>query len=175
MSQPLPFMPFSGSSTPTEPRLEFAFEISIQFARHDTIGQMPSGAGRGFVYIDGGRITGPLLNGRVLGSSGGDWAVFRPDDVLATDARYMLEADDGTKILMMNRGYLWGRQPDTIKRMQDWMFRNGPEVPFEEFYLRAAPQFETSRGPHEWLMRHVFIGIGQRQKEGNTIRYYALL
>ena len=95
--------------------------------------------------------------------------------MLATDARYMLQADDGTKILMHNRGYLWGRQPDTIRRMQDWMFRDGPEVPFEEFYLRAAPSFEVSAGPHDWLMRHIFVGIGQRQREGNTIRYYALL
>jgi hypothetical protein len=35
--------------------------------------------------------------------------------------------------------------------------------------------FETEKGPHEWLMRHVFVGIGRRRKDGNTIRYYALL
>lgn len=167
--------PFGGTSAIDDPRLEFCFEIRLTFARHDSIATMPSGAGRGFVYLEGGTIAGPRLNGRVLPFSGGDWALFRPDDVLATDARYMLEADDGTKILMHNRGYLWGRQPDTIRRMQDWMFRDGPEVPFEEFYLRAAPSFETEQGPHEWLMRHIFVGIGQRQRDGNTIRYYALL
>ena len=43
------------------------------------------------------------------------------------------------------------------------MFRDGPEVPFEEFYLRSSPQFETEKGPHEWLMRHVFVGIGRRR------------
>ncbi len=87
----------------------------------------------------------------------------------------MLEADDGTKILMYNRGFLWGHKPDTIKRMQDWMFRDGPEVHFEEFYLRASPSFETEKGPHDWLMRHIFVGIGQRQRDGNKIRYFALL
>ena len=170
-----PVTPFIGSSGPDDPKLEFAFEIQIKFARHDSIAHMPSGAGRGFVYIDSGVVRGPRLNGIVRPGSGGDWALFRPDDVLATDARYMLEADDGTKILMHNRGYLWGRHPDTIKRMQDWMFHGGPEVPFDEFYLRAAPTFETEEGPHDWLMRHIFVGIGQRQLDGNTIRYYALL
>jgi hypothetical protein len=172
---PVPPAPFAGSSAPDEPRFEFVFEIELTFARHDSIAAMPSGAGRGFVYVDSGVVRGPRLNGIVLPGSGGDWALFRPDAVLATDARYMLQADDGTKILLYNRGYLWGRKPDTIKRMQDWMFRDGPEVPFEEFYLRAAPSFETETGPHDWLMRHIFIGIGQRQREGNTIRYYALL
>lgn len=167
--------PFHGSSTRTEPRMEFVFEIELKFARHDTITAMPSGAGRGFVYVDSGVIRGPYLNGKVMPLSGGDWGLFRPDDVIATDARYMLEANDGTKILMLNRGYLWGRKPDTIKRMQDWMFRDGPEVPFEEFYLRASPTFETEKGPHDWLMRHIFIGIGQRSRDGNLIRYYALL
>ncbi|HTN60792.1 MAG TPA: DUF3237 domain-containing protein [Devosia sp.] len=166
---------FGTASQPDHPAMEFVFEIRLEFGGHQSVPDMPSGAGRGFVAIESGIITGPRLNGRVLNESGGDWALFRPDDVLATDARYMLEADDGTRILMYNRGYLWGRAPDTLKRIQDWMFRDGPEVPFDDFYLRAAPSFETSAGPHEWLMRHIFIGIGQRHRTGNTIRYYALL
>ncbi|MDB5683106.1 MAG: hypothetical protein JWM38_1187 [Sphingomonas bacterium] len=170
-----PYTPFTDRSGPAEPKLEFVFEIELKFAGHQTVGDMPSGAGRGFVALESGIVRGPRLNGTVIPMSGGDWALFRPDDVLATDARYMLEADDGTKILLLNRGYLWGREPDTIKRMQDWMFRDGPEVPFDEFYLRAAPSFETPKGPHDWLMRHIFVGIGQRQLDGNTIRYYALL
>ena len=167
--------PFHGSSTKGEPKLEFVFEIKLKFAKYETIAAMPSGAGRGFVYIESGVISGPYLNGKVLPYSGGDWAMFRPDDVISTDARYMLEAEDGTRILMYNRGFLWGHQPDTLKRIQDWMFRDGPEVPFDEFYLRAAPSFETEKGPHDWLMRHVFIGLGQRQSDGKTIKYFALL
>jgi len=167
--------PFAAVSTPDAPVLEFCFEITLTFSRIDTLRDLPSGIGRGAVYIDGGTVRGPRLNGRVIELSGGDWAAFRPDDVLETDARYMLEADDGTHILMRNRGFLWGRTPDVLGRIQDWMFRGGPPVDAGEFYLRASPSFEVERGPHDWLTRHIFIGIGTRQREGNTIRYYALL
>ena len=87
------------------PHLEFAFEIKLRFADIQNIANMPSGAGRGAVYIAGGTISGPRLNRTVIERSGADWALFRPDSTLATDARYMLRADDGTLILMHNRGF----------------------------------------------------------------------
>ena len=167
--------PFDGMSGPHEPRLEFAFEIAITFADAEMIPDMPSGFGRGFVSIESGTITGPHLNGTVLAGSGGDYAAFRPDGVLQGDARYILLADNGDRILMHNRAFVWGRQQDTMDRMRDWMFNDGPPVPFEDFYLRSSPSFETPKGPHEWMMRHVFVGIGQRERFGNTLRYYAVL
>ena len=167
--------PFSGASGPKDPQLEFCFEVRLYFKRVHQIPAMPTGAGRGAVYIDGGSIVGPRLNGKVLPGSGGDWSLFRPDGVLQMDARYMLEAEDGALILLHNRGFLWGRTPDVIPRIQDWMFRGGPPVPHSEFYLRAAPTFEVSTGPHDWLTRHVFVGVGDRYADGNIIRYYALL
>ena len=166
---------FSDASTGDNPKLEFCFEIRLFFTRTHSVGEMPQGAGRGAVYVDGGTIKGPKLNGKVLPNSGGDWALFRPDGVLETDARYMLETDDGSLILLRNRGYLWGRTADVIPRIQDWMFRGGPPVPSEEFYLRAAPVFEVGTGKHDWLMRHVIVGVGDRYADGNVIRYYALL
>ena len=140
---------FADKSSPTEATLEFVFQIRLFFTRVDTVGDMPSGAGRGAVYVDDGVIEGPRLNGRVLPGSGGDWALFRPDGVLAT--------------------------PDVIPRIQDWMFRGGPPVPHSEFYLRSSPSFEVAAGKHDWLMRHIFVGVGERFSDGNLIRYYALL
>lgn len=170
-----PPTPFEGRSDSNGPKFEFAFEIKLTFSGAQNIAMMPSGAGRGAIYIDGGTVSGPHLNGKVLPGSGADWALFRPDDTLATDARYMLEADDGTLILMLNRGFLWGRTPDVLGRIQAWMFRGGPAVDSSEFYLRASPSFEVESGPHDWLTRHIFVGVGTRQAGGNTIRYYALL
>jgi len=166
---------FAHSSTPTEVRLEFIFQVRLHFTRVQTIQNMPSGAGRGAVYLDSGTIEGPRLNGTVVPGSGGDWALFRPDGVLATDARYMLQADDGTLILMHNRGYLWGRRADVMPRIRAWIFEDGPPVPHSEYYLRAFPTFEVECGAYDWLTRHVVIGIGERKGDGNLIRYHAVL
>ncbi|PZN29959.1 MAG: DUF3237 domain-containing protein [Proteobacteria bacterium] len=165
---------FSQYSTMDNPRLEFAFEVRLKFTRVQTIPMMPSGAGRGAVYVDEGTFEGPRLRGRAVPNSGGDYALFRPDGVLSFDARYMLEEEDGTLIMLYNRGYLWGRKPDTMQRLRDWIFSGGPPVAHDEYYLRAFPTFEVQTGKHDWLMRHVFIGVGERLQDGNRLRYYAL-
>ncbi len=164
-----------GISDPGEPKMHFCFEITLTFPRVQNINNMPSGAGRGAVYLDQGVIKGPYLNGKIVPNSGGDYALFRPDDTVELNGRYMLEADDGTLIYMQNRGYLWGRYKDSMKKIKTWMFENGPEVSPDEYYLRANPVFEVEKGKYDWLTRYVFIGIGTRQRLGNTIRYYALL
>lgn len=166
---------FSDASTTTQAKLEFVFQVRLHFTRVQNIENMPSGAGRGAVYVDSGTVEGPRLNGTVVPNSGGDWALFRPDGVLATDARYMLRADDGTLILLHNRGYLWGRRPDVMARLREWIFNGGPPVDHSEYYLRSSPTFEVSAGKHDWLMRHIIVGIGERKADGNLIRYYAVL
>ncbi len=167
--------PFDGYSMFDNPKLEFVFEIDLNFTRTQNINNMPTGAGRGAVYLDSGTITGPKLNGTAVPNSGGDYALFRPDDVLSFDARYMLQENDGTLIMLYNKGYLWGRYTDTMAKIRAWIFENGPVVPESDYYLRAFPTFEVEKGKHDWLMRHVIIGIGKRKEAGNIVRYYALL
>jgi len=60
-------------------------------------------------------------------------------------------------------------------RVRAWAFEGGPPVAHEDYYLRAQPTFETPKGPHDWLTRHVFIGIGERRPDGNVVRYFAVL
>jgi Protein of unknown function (DUF3237) len=168
--------PFGGAySLLNEPKMEFAFEVRLRFTRVQNIAAMPTGAGRGAVYVDGGEFEGPRLRGKAVPNSGGDYSLFRPDDVLAFDARYMLQEDDGTLIMLYNRGYLWGRKPDTMQRLRAMAFAGGPDVDPAEYYLRAFPTFEVEKGKHDWLMRYVFIGIGERKRDGNLLRYFALL
>jgi len=155
--------------------LDFAFQLRLRFTRVQNIVSMPTGAGRGAVYVDSGEFSGPQIRGKAVPNSGGDYALFRPDGVLAFDARYMLEEEDGTLILMQNRGYLWGRHPDTMQRLRDMAFAGGPTVDPADYYLRAAPTFEVQTGRHDWLMRHVFVGVGERKADGNLVRYYKVL
>jgi Protein of unknown function (DUF3237) len=167
--------PGTPASTLHAPKLEFAFEVRIWFTRIQSIPNMPSGAARGAVYVDRGEFSGPRLRGKLVPDSGGDYALFRPDNTVAFDARYMLQEDDGTLILLQNRGYLWGYQPDTMQRLREMIFSGGPPVSPSEYYLRASPSFEVEAGKHDWLTRHVFIGVGERKPDGNLIRYYMLL
>ena len=157
------------------PGLEFAFEVRLRFTRVQNIASMPTGAGRGAVYVDSGEFSGPYIRGKAVPNSGGDYALFRPDGVLQFDAKYMLQEEDGTLILMQNRGYLWGRRADTMQKLRDMAFAGGPTVDPGEYYLRAAPSFEVEKGRHDWLMRHVFVGLGERKSDGNLVRYYKVL
>ena len=157
------------------PGLEFAFEVRLRFTRVQNIAAMPTGAGRGAVYVDSGEFSGPYIRGKAVPNSGGDYALFRPDGVLQFDAKYMLQEEDGTLILMQNRGYLWGRRADTMQKLRDMAFSGGPTVDPGEYYLRAAPSFEVEKGRHDWLMRHVFVGLGERKSDGNLVRYYKVL
>jgi hypothetical protein len=150
----------SGISEPGSVRTEHVFTITLTFGDIETLPTLTRGFARGALYLQGGDVSGPRLSGRVLGGSGGDWAEFRPD---------------GTHILMHNRGFLWGRTPDVMPRIRAWMFEDGPPVDPSEFYLRAAPVFEVGAGPHDWLTRHIIVGIGTRQRLGNTFNYHVVL
>lgn len=161
-------------STIDNPHLEFVFSVRLQFTRVQTIAPHPDGGMRSAVYVDGGTVEGPMLNGRAVPNSGGDYSYFRPDDTAVFDARYMLEADDGTPILVTNRGYLWGRTPDVMGRLRKWAFESGPSVPHAEYYLRSHPTFEVAKGKYDWLTRHVIIGVGERLTDGNRLHYYRL-
>lgn len=161
-------------STLDNPRLEFVMEVRLTFPRVQMIVNTPWGGNRSAVYVESGTFEGPRLRGKAVPGSGGDYAYFRPDDVAVFDARYMLEEDDGTLILLHNKGFLWGRKPDTMERIRDWAFRGGVPVEQQEYYLRGQPSFETPVGKHDWLTKHVFIGVGERHVDGNLLRYYAL-
>lgn len=161
-------------STLDKPHLEFAMEVRLRFTRVQAIPDTPTGGMRTAVYVDSGEFEGPRLKGKAVPNSGGDYAYFRPDDVAMFDARYMLEEEDGTLILLHNKGFLWGRHDDTMQKLRNWAFQGGEPVSHAEYYLRAAPTFEVSKGKHDWLTKHVFIGVGERLPDGNRVRYYAL-
>ena len=171
---PVPFdPPFSG---PAEPRLQFVMEVRLDFPEVYSMAPLP-GTEKGMrtaVLVQGGTFEGPLLRGRAIPGSGGDYAVWRSDDVASLDARYLLEEEDGTVIMLQNRGFLWGRKPDTMARLRAWAFEGGDPVPHEDYYLRSQTTFECAAGKHDWLTRHVFVGVGERRAEGNVLRYFAL-
>lgn len=148
--------------------LEFAFRIRLSLGIRQKIGEIPSGGIRGFVSAAGGIIDGPMLQGRVIPHSGGDWALYRPDNTVMFQAHYMLEATDGTQIYMRNNGYR--HAPPDVAAKQEALI----EVGFDEYYMRLSPTFDTPIGPHDWMTRHVIVGCGERHAEYSLFHYYVL-
>lgn len=152
-----------------EPQFEYAFTISIELAGIQWVRPSSIGATRAAVYAASGTVEGPRLNGRVIPMSGGDFPLVRPNGVIDFDARYLLEADDGAIIYLQNRGYRWADEQAMAK-----MARNEPLDP-GEYYMRVSPKFDAPDGPHEWLSRHVFVGVAEKLPGANRIHYFVVL
>lgn len=155
---------------PFQPVLEHAFTISIELSRLYKVDPTALGDQRCAIYAAEGKIEGPKLNGRVVPMSGGDFPLVRPNGVIDFDARYLLEADDGTIIYMQNRGFRWASTPEIAARMA----RNEP-ADFSEYYMRVSPKFDAPAGPHEWLSKHVFVGVAEKVPGANRIHYFQVL
>jgi len=71
---------------------------------------------------------------------------------------------------MQNSGYRWASTPEIGERMA----RNEPVDP-DSYYMRVTPKFDVPAGPHDWLARHVFVGVAEKTPGANRIHYFKLL
>ncbi|MYW67343.1 DUF3237 family protein [Streptomyces sp. SID8379] len=146
-------------TSPTSPTLSYAFEIRAEIATPLHIGH-GTGEHTEFTPITGGTVRGPRLTGTVL-SGGGDWSSTR-GEVCQLEARYLLRADDGAVIDIVNRGYYHESHPDPAGS-------GAPDV-----YFRTAPVFRTDAPAHLWLTRTVFVGLAHDDGDAIVIRCYSL-
>lgn len=151
------------------PQLDFAFRVRLEFPPGPRI-RFPvrGGEARGFVTIAEGVVTGPRLEGEVVAGSGGDWPLFRSDGVVAFDARYLIRANDGAIVQVFNRGYAHAA-PDVQARIN-----RGETVAPADNYFRLSPVFETGPGPHDWLTRSVFVGLGEKHADHSTFDFFVV-
>lgn len=156
---------------PLFPQLEFAFETRLVLAPRLRMDNPPVGGSRLSVPVGGGHFEGPRLKGRVL-DHGGEFPHLRADGVFCFDARYFMQEDDGTLIYLQNRGFRHG-PPEVMEQL--YKLAPGMQVDPASYYFRCSPTFETPPGKHDWLTRHLFIGVGARLETGNVIRYYTVL
>jgi hypothetical protein len=171
-SDPQPVSIAAETGKITGPVLQHAFDIRLEFDQRVMFGPVSGGGQMGFVRVAGGTIEGPLLNGRVVPHSGGDYAHVRPDGVVETNAHYLLEASDGTLIYIYNRGVV--DRSHGVGLVNSERDRNAPGM---NFYFRVNPTFKAPLGPHEWLTRTVFIGVAERRQnpDHSLFRYYAVV
>lgn len=148
-----------------DPVLEYAFEIRVDIAPHLRIGRSVDEE-LSFTPITGGTIHGPLLKGVVL-AGGGDWAVER-SGTAQLEARYLLRADDGAVIDILNRGY-YRASAEVIARVEA-----GEQVSESEYYFRTAPVFQTDAPAHRWLAEHQFVGLARDEDGQVCVRVYVV-
>ncbi len=133
-----------------EPALRFVFEACVEIADTEHIGHGP-GERLAITPITGGTVSGPRLNGSVV-PGGGDWSITR-GDVTELDARYVLRADDGALIDVVNRGY----------------YRDS------DGYFRTHPVLRTDAPAHRWLAETVFVGMAREEHGQICIRFFEVL
>ena len=150
------------------PRLSFAFEARVDIAPGEHVG---NGAGDvlDFTPITGGTVEGPRLCGTVV-PGGGDWAVRRGPCLYELDARYLIRAEDGALIDIVNRGYYRTETPGAMARMEA-----GEELDPSEVYFRTSPVFRTDAPQHRWLAETVFVGLARDEAGQICIRFYEVL
>lgn len=155
---------------PFAPKFEYAFTISLNLDGARYLKPTSMGATRVAVYAADGTVDGPLIKGRVVPMSGGDWPLVRPNGVIDFDARYLLELEDGTIVYLQSRGYRWANSPEVAERMA----RNEP-AGHDEYYMRVSPKFDVPEGPHDWLGKYVFVGVAEKVPNANRIHYFKVL
>jgi len=153
----------------TPPALEYAFEIKIELSNRFRYGPTTDGLERGYVGVLGGTVRGPRFNGRIVPHTGGDWPSIRPDNTCDFNARYLIEADDGTLVQLRNSGVRHGP-----KEVLDRLHNYEPVDP-SEYYMRCTPYFDAPEGPLGWLSRTVFVGTANRLKDHSVFNYWAVL
>ena len=78
------------------PEFKPLFELSATLERFDDLGETPQGHRMMAVVGQGsGTVSGDRVRGQVLGGSGGDWLLVRPDGTGQLDVRITIKTDRG--------------------------------------------------------------------------------
>ena len=146
---------------------EFLLEARVDIAAGVDAGLTPLGLRR-IVPITGGSFEGPKLRGQVI-PGGEDRQLFRSDGVLEVEAFYALRTDDGTVIVVNNRGFWHGSPEVGAKLMQ------GEEVDPSLYYFRTCARLEAPvGGPYAWLNRTIVLGSAAPRGRVVVVRFFAL-
>ena len=130
------------------------FTVEAELEAVVTVGRTPYGERR-LVAITGGRVTGPKLSGRIL-PGGADWQIIRGDGAADIQARYIIEADGGGRVLVDSKGLRHG-PPEVLEKLA-----RGEKVDPALYYFRTAMRFETADPALDWLNRVLAIAKGER-------------
>ncbi|HEX3858216.1 MAG TPA: DUF3237 domain-containing protein [Pseudolabrys sp.] len=140
------------------------FTIAAELEAVVTLGRTPYGERR-FVGITGGTVRGPKLNGRIL-PGGADWQIVRTDTAADIEARYIIEAESGARILVNSAGLRHG-PPEVLEQLA-----RGDKVDPALYYFRTVMRFETADPAADWLNRILALARGERAARSVRLEVY---
>jgi hypothetical protein len=140
------------------------FTIFAELEGITSLGRTPYGERR-VIGILGGSVRGPKLNGRIL-PGGADWQIIRTDGTADIKARYIIETDDGARIMVTSEGLRHG-PPEVMEKLA-----RGDNVDAAHYYFRTVMRFEKSDPKVDWLNRILALARGQREARAVRLDVY---
>jgi hypothetical protein len=143
------------------------FTVAAELEATLSIGRTPYGERR-CVGITGGTVSGPRLTGRIL-PGGADWQIVRSDGAADIQARYIIEAQNGARILVDSKGLRHG--PSEILEK----LARGEPVDPSLYYFRTVMRFETADPALDWLNRILALARGARAARNVRLDVFEVL
>jgi hypothetical protein len=140
------------------------FTVTAELEAMITLGRTPYGERR-VIGILGGTVRGPKLNGRIL-PGGADWQIVRSDGAADIQARYIIESDQGARIVVNSAGLRHG-PPEVLAQLA-----RGDKVDPARYYFRTVMRFETADPAADWLNRILALARGQREARSVRLDVY---
>ena len=147
--------------------LLFTLYLDVALDRTQNVGQVGD-CKRVIVPINGGRFEGPKLRGTVL-PDGADWLSVQSDGSWNIDVRVTLRTDDEALIFMRYSGVTIPK-PEMLER-----FNRREILPYDAYYARTTPRFETSAPKYRWLNGVIAVGNGVRLEQGPKYHIFEIL
>ena len=148
------------------PTLSHVCDLHVDLGPIREMGRGRAGQRR-IIPIIGGRVSGPRLQGRILGI-GADWQTLFDGGLAELDTRYAMETDDGAVIEIRNFGDRFG-PPEVLAALA-----RGEAVPPGSYSMRTQARLETGDPRYVWVNRTLFVGTGARHAEAVTVSLFAV-
>jgi hypothetical protein len=136
------------------------FTIEASLETTVILGCTPHGERR-FVAITGGIVKGRKLSGRIM-PGGADWQIVRSDGTAEIHARYMIETERGTRVLVDSQGLRRG-PADVLDRLA-----RGEDVDPALYYFRTVMRFEAADPALDWL--NGILALARGKREAHSVR-----
>jgi hypothetical protein len=145
---------------------EFLFNLNLKLGDMKLLGNTPIGERR-VASIAGGSVEGQRFSGEII--EGSDCQLLRTDGVLEIDATYIVKANSGDLVRILNKGLRHG-PAEVLARLA----KNEPVEP-NEYFFGSTMRFETSAKDLEWLNSTIAVAKGHRS--GGSVQFitWALL